>query len=52
MLTILLVVLIVSIALGGGGWGYKRYGWVGGAPGGLILLILALLYLTGHIFVH
>lgn len=52
MLVTLIIVLIVFMALGGGGWGYNRYGWMGGVPGGMILLILALLYLTGHLFVR
>lgn len=46
MLTILLVILLV-LALGGGGWGYSRYGVVGFSPAGLILLILLILWLTG-----
>ena len=48
MLLIILIVLIV-LSLGGGGWGYSRYGFVGMSPAGLLLLILAILYFTGHL---
>jgi len=52
MIVTILVLLIVVTALGGGGWGYRRYGWMGGAPTGLVFLVLALLYLTGHLFLR
>jgi len=45
----ILVLFLVLIALGGGGWGYSRYGWVGVSPAGLVLLILLALYFTGHL---
>lgn len=41
--------LLVLLAVGGGGWGYSRYGWVGMSPAGLIVLILAILLLTGRL---
>lgn len=48
MLTIILIVLLV-MALGGGGWGYSRYGAVGFSPLAVVLLVLALLYFTGRL---
>ena len=39
MLTILLIILLV-IALAGGGWGYGRYGAVGLSPAGIFLIVL------------
>ena len=39
MLTILLIILLV-IALAGGGWGYSRYGAVGLSPAGIVLIVL------------
>jgi hypothetical protein len=48
MLFIALVVLLV-VALGGGGWGHSRYGYVGWSPAGLIVLVLALLWITGNL---
>jgi len=48
MLTILLIVLVV-LALGGGGWGYSRYGAVGFSPLGIVLVILAIMYFTGRL---
>ena len=46
MLTILLIVLLV-LAIGGGGWGHSRYGYAGWSPAGIILLVLLLLWFTG-----
>lgn len=48
MLLILLIVLLV-FALGGGGWGYSRYGAAGMGPAGIILLIFLAMYFTGHL---
>lgn len=50
MLVTIFVILLILFALGGGGYGYNRYGWVGVSPAGLILVILAILYFTGHLF--
>jgi hypothetical protein len=46
MLMILVIVLI--IALIGGGVGHSRYGYVGWSPAGILLVILLLWLLTGH----
>lgn len=48
MLTILLIVLLV-LALGGGGLGHSRYGAVGWSPAMLILVVILIMYLTGHL---
>jgi hypothetical protein len=50
MLMILLIVCLV-LAIGGGGWGYSRYGYVGWSPAGLIVLVLVVLWLTGSLHV-
>lgn len=47
LVTILIILLILSI--GGGGWGYSRYGWSGMSPAIVILLVFAVLYFTGHL---
>jgi len=47
LLTILIVLLVLSLA--GGGWGYPHWGFVGMSPAGVILLVLAILWLTGHL---
>jgi hypothetical protein len=48
-MTLLLLVLIV-IAITGGGLGYSRYGAIGGlSPLGVVLLIVTLMYLTGNL---
>jgi hypothetical protein len=49
MLVMILVFMLVALAIGGGSWGWSRYGWVGMSPAGVILLILAILFLTGHL---
>ena len=48
MLTILLIVLLV-LALGGGGWGHSRFGVASWSPLGLIVLVLLVLYFTGNL---
>lgn len=45
---IIFIVLLV-LALGGGGWGYSRYGAVGWSPAGLIVLVLLIMLLTGNL---
>jgi hypothetical protein len=47
LLIILLVVLLLSI--GGGGWGHSRFGYAGWSPAGVVLVVLVLLYFTGHL---
>lgn len=46
MLTILLILLV--IALLGGGLGHARYGYVGWSPAGIVVLVLLLWLITGH----
>ena len=46
MFTILIIVLL--IALLGGGLGHSRYGYAGWSPAGILIVILLLLYFTGH----
>jgi hypothetical protein len=48
MLFIALIVLLV-LALGGGGWGYSRFGYVGFSQAGLIVLVLLIFLLTGNL---
>ncbi len=48
MLLIILIVVFV-FALAGGGAGHSRYGYAGWSPAGLILLVLGVLWLTGHL---
>ena len=50
MLTILILVVLV-VALAGGGWGHSRYGAVGWSPLGIILLVVLVLWLTGNLHV-
>lgn len=47
LLTILLVLLFVALL--GGGYGHSRYGYVGWSPAGVILLILLVFWLTGNL---
>ena len=48
MLFVILIVLLV-LAIGGGAWGYGRWGYAGMSPAGLLLLIVALLWITGYL---
>ena len=47
LLMILLVVLVLAVL--GGGYGHSRIGYVGWSPAGIILVILLVLFLTGHL---
>jgi hypothetical protein len=48
MLMIVLIVLLV-LALAGGGLGHSRYGLSGWSPAGILLVVVVVLYLTGHL---
>ena len=48
MVLVLLVVFLV-LAVGGGGWGHSRYGLAGWSPAGLILLVLVVLFFMGRL---
>jgi hypothetical protein len=48
MITLILLVLLV-FALFGGGFGHSRFGYYGWSPAAVIVLILAVLLLTGRI---
>ena len=45
MLTVLLILLVLAIL--GGGVGYSRFGYAGRSPAGRILLVGLVLWLTG-----
>ncbi|HVY25138.1 MAG TPA: DUF3309 family protein [Polyangiaceae bacterium] len=45
MLTILVILLV--LALIGGGLGHSRFGYAGWSPAGLLLLVVLVLLLTG-----
>jgi hypothetical protein len=46
MMTILVVLLV--LALLGGGFGHSRYGYAGWSPAGILIVILVVLMLTGN----
>ncbi|HEY0468342.1 MAG TPA: DUF3309 family protein [Polyangiaceae bacterium] len=46
MFTILLIILI--LALIGGGVGHSRYGYAGWSPAGILVVILLFMLFTGH----
>ena len=48
MLMILLIVLVVA-ALAGGGLGHRRFGYAGWSPAGILIVILLVLYFSGHL---
>ena len=47
LMTVLIVLLVLALA--GGGWGHSRYGLAGWSPAGILLAIVAVLYLTGRL---
>jgi hypothetical protein len=46
---LLIFIVLLVLALGGGGWGYSRYGYAGWSPAGLIVLLLIVFWLTGRL---
>jgi hypothetical protein len=46
MFTILLILLIVALL--GGGLGHSRFGYAGWSPAGVLVVILLVLLVTGH----
>ena len=48
MLLVLLIVCLV-LAVGGGTWGHSRYGYAGWSPAAIVLLVLAVMWLTGNL---
>lgn len=47
LLTILVVLLVLSLA--GGGFGHSRFGFAGWSPAGIILLVLVVMFFTGRL---
>jgi hypothetical protein len=47
MFTILIVLLLVALI--GGGFGHSRVGYAGWSPAGLIVLVLLIMWLTGNL---
>ena len=45
MLTLLLILLV--IALIGGGIGHSRFGYAGWSPAGLLIVVVLVMFLTG-----
>jgi hypothetical protein len=39
----------LCLSLGGGGWGHSRYGYASWSPAGMILLVLLVMWFTGHL---
>jgi hypothetical protein len=50
ILTILIVLLVLSVL--GGGWGYSRFGYASLSPVGVVLIVVLVLWLTGHLSVR
>jgi len=46
---ILVLIVVLLLAIGGGRWGHSRYGYVGWSPAGLIVLAIVVLWFTGYL---
>jgi hypothetical protein len=46
---LIILVVLLFLALAGGGWGHSRYGYVGWSPAGLIVLVLVVMWVTGNL---
>ena len=49
MILVLILVVLLVFAIGGGSWGHARYGYAGWSPAGLIVLLAVILYFTGNL---
>jgi Protein of unknown function (DUF3309) len=47
MMAILLILLVIAVL--GGGLGHSRAGYVGWSPAGIIVVVLAIMALTGRL---
>jgi hypothetical protein len=47
MLTLLVILLVVALV--GGGVGHSRFGYAGWSPAGLLILIVLVMALTGNL---
>ncbi|HEX2656766.1 MAG TPA: DUF3309 family protein [Polyangia bacterium] len=47
MFTLLIILLV--LALVGGGFGHSRYGYAGWSPAGILIIVLVVLLLTGNL---
>jgi len=47
MLTLLVILLVVALV--GGGVGHSRYGYAGWSPAGILILIVLVMALTGNL---
>jgi hypothetical protein len=48
---LIILIILLFLALAGGGWGHSRYGYAGWSPAGLLVLILVVLWLTGNLHI-
>jgi hypothetical protein len=46
---LLALIILFVLAVCGGGLTYSRFGYTGMSPAGIILLVLAVLWLTGNL---
>ena len=47
----LILLVVLAVALLGGGLGHSRYGYVGWSPAAIILVVVLILFATGRIVV-
>jgi hypothetical protein len=52
MWLIFLFMILLTLAIGGGEWGSKRYGYLGWSPAAVILVVAVVLVITGQISWH
>jgi len=52
MWLIFLFMILLALAIGGGEWGSKRYGYLGWSPAAVILVVAVVLVITGQISWH
>jgi hypothetical protein len=46
----MILVILLVVALAGGGVGHSRFGYAGWSPAGVLLIVLLVLLMAGHRF--
>lgn len=48
---LIVLIVVLFLALGGGGWGHSRYGYASWSPAGVILCVLLVMWFTGALHI-
>ncbi len=46
---LIFLIILFFLAVGGGGWGHSRYGYVGWSPAAVILTVFVVCWFAGYL---